>query len=279
MILPCAVLFGLVSLSLAFTGTTRTSLISNRCFVQLKAAEKKITFTNYKEKKRMLEHEQVWIFTNENDFQIFLRSTHSDGVEDSAGVKHRQLATLDESTKYELSYSAEISENAASRFSNFIDNTSRSFEGKANLAVVRELVRLGHSNVHIMHSSKKVFDGVIEAGELDGVIATDSHFFVVESKLHAKDDDVFQLSNNIYKFKNPKYGLVSADDPRLLNGVIGIIATSSAPDVELKSAAREIGKHIWILAANGMELHLDDLKYGAVTAITAGKTPVLPPFL
>lgn len=240
----------LVANSLAFVGNSRSGL-KERGRLSGIEAEKRITFTNYKEKKRPWEHEQTWTFKNDQDFHHFLVSVHAHGAEDSLGNKYRQLALMNESIKYNLSYSAEISEDGA-------DYTPVEFEAKAKLNsdVVNELIRLGHKDVRQTYSFKKVFFGGTEDVMLDCIIETSKNFCVVKSKLHAKMDDIHILQKNLAILIDPRYNLVHHSDPRK-NNAVGIIVTLSATS-ELQIAARLYGQKIWIYDdENGLNLYPD----------------------
>ena len=122
-------------------------------------------------------------------------------------------------------------------------------------------------------------------GEFDGIVATASHLFVIEAKLHAKVGshidpryvlvpfhikelivsifhtrviqvvDVYSVLENMDLLRNPKIQppIVHADDPRLQK-VIGVLATSDVPDQALVEKARKFD--VWLLAWDGSDFSL-----------------------
>jgi hypothetical protein len=220
------------------------------------AAGKKLTFTNFKDTTSIFGREASISFKNDHDLRCFFTTLQALCVVDSGGNMFRSLASMDDSKKYNICYSSGIIDGAAARFNSFIDNTAKSFEGKANIAVVKELTRLGFPAAKIMYASKKVHDDESETGEFDGIVATSSHIFVVEAKLHAKVPDIALLKYKMELLKDPQYNLLDKHDPRL-NFVIGILATSAASNSDLEVAARNSIEPVWLLAANGTDFSLD----------------------
>ena len=124
-------------------------------------------------------------FINDNDFHSFLLSLGAFAVEGPEGNHFRSLTLLDVDTEYTLRYSGK----AAARIDGFISNTARAFESKANVAVMNALREMGHESVELLYAAKEVSYDVASKnikGEFDGIVATASHLFVVEAKLHAK---------------------------------------------------------------------------------------------
>lgn len=197
---------------------------------------------------------------NDQDLLLFFTTAHINWAQDASGKKYRSLAEMDELKKYSLSYSTPgiIDKTAAS---SFIDN---SFKGRANCAVVKELLRLGHKDVRIICTSEKVYVAGLKAGEFDGIIGSDTHLFVVEAKLHAKSFDVPIVHQKILLLKHPECDVIKVNDPRLSN-VIGILATSSPLTAELEVALRDSPRSTWLLAANGYDLELSGPKNSALT--------------
>jgi hypothetical protein len=124
-------------------------------------------------------------FLDENDFQRFLRDIGGYAIENLEGNSYRALALIDAEKKYNICYC----EKAAARFDDgFRSNSAKAFEAKANVAVVDALCAMGHQSVELLHAAKEMsYAGSTGVkGEIDGLIATASHLFVVEAKLHAK---------------------------------------------------------------------------------------------
>ena len=221
-------------------------------------AGKTITFTNCIVAGKTIGFEQAVQFKNDHDLQCFFatnRISYVNAVDDTDGTGQRSLAAMESTKKYVIRYVPDISEGAGTRFSNFIDNNSKAFEAKANVAVVEELVRHGHTSAKLMCASQELIDGIVE-GELDGVVETDSHLFVVEAKVHAKVADVYHVVANMNRLVNPVYGLIDPTDPRR-NNVIGILATSTVTSSELQAEIRKVSVPIWLLTADGSGMRLE----------------------
>ena len=95
-----------------------------------------------------------------------------------------------------------------------------------------------------------------------------------KQKLHAQKVDLEHVTHNMKLLRYLEYRLVDPLDPRLHN-VVGILATSTAPNADLEDAARTCGMPVWLLAADGSDFHLDPL--AAVAASTATPTPAAAP--
>lgn len=225
-----------------------------RALIATKAATmKSITFTNYKDDLDVnVGREEVFRFKNDHDLLCFFTSSFSNCAQDDSGKNYRSLAAMDETKKYRLSYSAGIF-TPSSKYSQVL----HTWEAKANIAVVNELRRLGHNNVRLVCANRNIVSGGVIVGEFDGVVETESHIFLVEAKVHAKANDAYLFEYMINQLKDPENGLFKQDDTRLSN-VIGILATSIPPNLDLVDALRKCKTPTWLLAANGSKLELFD---------------------
>jgi hypothetical protein len=148
-----------------------------------KNTEKTVQFTNVNDElDKNLRTSMT--FMNDDDFKSFLRELGAYAVESPEGDQFRSLALIDADKEYTLRYCGK----AAARFDGFTSNSARAFEAKANVAVMNALREMGHASVELLYAAKEVSYAASNdvKGEFDGIVATASHLFVVEAKLHAK---------------------------------------------------------------------------------------------
>ena len=151
-----------------------------------KNTEKTVQFTNVNDDLDKNLRTSV-LFKNDDDFKSFLRELGAYAVQCPEGKQTRSLESIDEDKEYTLRYCGK----AAARFDGFISDSARAFEAKANVAVMNALREMGHESVELLYAAKEVMYATSNdvKGEFDGIVATASHLFVVEAKLHAKVDD------------------------------------------------------------------------------------------
>ncbi len=184
-------------MSLAFFPTPRVRTIlqatsrSSKAQIPVsdKNEEKAISFVNFPSRDGT-EIQKTVTFDNEA-FLAFLHRNDVSALEEVIGESGSgnvvaTFAHVDPDKNYILCYKKSLTEGRLVGIEGFARNSADSFEDKANLALVQQLRQMKHTGVDLTYSKTKLRLGKQIMGDIDGLVETDSHIFIVESKTHAQ---------------------------------------------------------------------------------------------
>ncbi len=151
---------------------------------------KEISFVNYPARNGS-EVRRTVTFGNEASFLAYLHRNDVSALEEVVGESGEgsvvtTFANLDPDKEYIICYKRSATEGRIVGIEGFARNTADSFEDRANLALVHQLQLKKHAGVELRYSQTELRLGKTIRGDIDGLVETDSHVFVVESKLHAQ---------------------------------------------------------------------------------------------
>ena len=149
---------------------------------------KKISFVNFPSRDGV-EGRRTVQFREEADFLAYLARNRVSALEEvhpsGKGKLVMELAGIDPMKEYIICYTKSAIESRLVNIEGFTRNSAGAFEDRANIALVSQLRHQNHMGVEVLCDKVKLRWGNEAKGDIDGLVVTDTHIFVVEAKIHA----------------------------------------------------------------------------------------------
>ena len=150
---------------------------------------KKISIVNYPSRDGVGEDRRTVRFGHEAGFFAFMARHDVSALEEvhpsGKGELVMTLADIDPKKEYIMYYTKFATESRLISIEGFTRNSAGAFEDRANIAVVNQLRHRNHARVKLLDSKVQLRWGKKVKGDIDGLVVTDTHIFVVEAKMHA----------------------------------------------------------------------------------------------